>query len=200
MLKRGAFVGMIMAILGIAAVAGAGSTAAAKPASNHRAPCAKTSKSKAKQAKRRTKCKKGTAQTVAAEVTSLLQGIPEEHEQARQPRRPRDARDVRGSRVPGLPLRRLYTLPTIIKEFVRPGKLKIEYHSFQSATIEPAVFQKQQVAALAAGQQDKMWYFVELFYHEQGREYTNYVTESYLDGLAKQVPGLNLAEWMAARS
>ena len=55
------------------------------------------------------------------------------------------------------------------------------------------------MAALAAGQQDKMWYFVELFYHEQGREYTNYVTESYLDGLAKQVPGLNLAEWTAAR-
>ncbi len=58
-----------------------------------------------------------------------------------------------------------FTLPTIIKEFVRPGKLKIEYQSFQSATIEPAVFQEQQVAALAAGEQDKMWYFVELFYH-----------------------------------
>ena len=53
---------------------------------------------------------------------------------------------------------------------------------------------------MAAGLQNKMWYYVELFYHEQGREYTNYVNESYLDGLAHQVPGLNFAEWMAARS
>ena len=40
-----------------------------------------------------------------------------------------------------------------------------------------------------------MWNFIELFYHEQGEEDTGYVTESYLQGLAAQVPGLNLSQW-----
>ncbi len=39
-----------------------------------------------------------------------------------------------------------------------------------------------------------------LFYHEQGQEGSGYVTESYLQGLAQQVPGLNLANWSAARN
>jgi protein-disulfide isomerase len=52
---------------------------------------------------------------------------------------------------------------------------------------------------LAAGKQNKMWYFIELFYHEQGQENSGYVTESYLQGLAEQVPGLNISEWGKAR-
>jgi hypothetical protein len=32
-------------------------------------------------------------------------------------------------------------------------------------------------------------------YHEQGRERSGYVTESYLPGLARQVPGLNFGLW-----
>ena len=58
----------------------------------------------------------------------------------------------------------------------------------------------QQVAALAAGKQNKMWHYIELFYHEQGEENSGYVTESYLQGLAQQVPGLNLAQWTSDRS
>jgi protein-disulfide isomerase len=45
-----------------------------------------------------------------------------------------------------------------------------------------------------------MWYFVELFYHEQGEEHSAYVTEAYLQKLAQQVPGLNLPNWTAARN
>ena len=36
-------------------------------------------------------------------------------------------------------------------------------------------------------------------YNEQGAEGTNYVTESYLQGLAKQIPGLNFKKWMSDR-
>jgi hypothetical protein len=44
-----------------------------------------------------------------------------------------------------------------------------------------------------------MWNFIELFYLEQRPEDSGYVTESYLQGLAQQVSGLNLPSWMAAR-
>jgi protein-disulfide isomerase len=93
----------------------------------------------------------------------------------------------------------LGALPQIIQKWVRAGKLRVEYHSLETATREPETFRTQQSAALAAGKQDKMWWFVELFYHEQGEEDSGYVTESYIQGLAKQVPGMNLAEWQAAR-
>ena len=70
----------------------------------------------------------------------------------------------------------------------------------ETATHEPETFKTQQVAALAAGQQDKMWHYVELFYHEQGEEDSGYVTEKYLQGLAEQVQGLKLAAWTTARN
>ncbi len=70
----------------------------------------------------------------------------------------------------------------------------------QTATREPEVFRSQQIAALAAGKQKKMWNFLETFYHEQGEEDSGYVTEKYLQGIASQVPGLNLSQWSSDRS
>ncbi len=94
----------------------------------------------------------------------------------------------------------LGALPGVIEKYVRPGKLKIEYHSMETATHEEETFRTQQIAAYAAGKQNLAWYFIELFYHEQGQEDSGYVTEKYLQGLAEQVPGLDLPNWSAARN
>jgi protein-disulfide isomerase len=94
----------------------------------------------------------------------------------------------------------LGVLPAVIQKYVRTGKLKIEYHSLQTATHEQETFNAQQIAALAAGKQSLAWNYIELFYHEQGQESSGYVNESYLQGLAQQVSGLNLPNWTAARS
>jgi protein-disulfide isomerase len=94
----------------------------------------------------------------------------------------------------------LQTLPSAIQTYVRSGKMKVDYRSLQTATQDPATFSKQQVAALAAGRQARAWQYIELFYHEQGQEGTGYVTDSYLQSLAKQIPGLNVAQWKSARS
>ncbi len=75
------------------------------------------------------------------------------------------------------------------------GQAQIEYRSLETATREPEVFKTQQVAALAAGKQNKMWNYIETFYHEQGEEDSGYVTEKYLQGIASQVPGSNLTQW-----
>ncbi|HEY1832857.1 MAG TPA: thioredoxin domain-containing protein [Solirubrobacteraceae bacterium] len=90
-------------------------------------------------------------------------------------------------------------LPTLIQKYVRTGKLRLEYRSLETATREPEVFRDQQVAALAAGKQNKMWDYVELFYHEQGEEDSGYVTEEYLHNLAAQVSGLNVGTWNTDR-
>lgn len=69
----------------------------------------------------------------------------------------------------------------------------------ETATREPKVFETQQIAALAAGLQNKMWNYIETFYHEQGEEDSGYVTEGYLQGLAGQIPGLDVALWREDR-
>ena len=90
--------------------------------------------------------------------------------------------------------------PELIAKDVRAGKVQIVYRACETATRDPQTFQTQQVAALAAGKQNHLWDYVELFYRQQGAEGTGYVTDSYLTGLANQIPGLNIGAWRSARN
>ena len=140
------------------------------------------------------------AKTAAAEVVSLLHGIPQSTITIGDPNAPVTIQYFGDLECPFCKEFTLKALPTIIQKYVRTGKAKIEYHSMETATHEKETFQTQQVAALAAGKQNRMWDFVELFYHEQGEEDTGYVTEKYLQGLAAQIPGLNLSQWSENRN
>jgi len=91
-------------------------------------------------------------------------------------------------------------LTPLISNEVRQGKVKILFKAFETATRSPSVFRTQQVAALAAGMQNHFWNYAELFYHEQGAEGTGYVTQAYLQGLAQQIPGLNVTQWSSDRN
>jgi protein-disulfide isomerase len=133
-------------------------------------------------------------------VTSLLNGIPQSGNVLGNPKAPVTMIYYGDLECPICKEFTLTTLPTLIQRFVKPGKMKIEYRALETATREPETFRTQQVAALAAGKQKRMWDYVELFYHEQGAESTGYVTESYLQGLAQQVPGLNFSKWTADRA
>jgi protein-disulfide isomerase len=90
----------------------------------------------------------------------------------------------------------------LIANDVRSGKVKLVYRSLETATgngPNASWWVPQQSAAYAAGAQNKAWDYIELFYHEQGDETTSYVNQSYLQGLAKQVPGLDYTAWQSAR-
>lgn len=138
-------------------------------------------------------------QTTAA-VNALIGGIPQNGNVLGNPNAPVTLQYFGDLECPICKDFTLGALPTIIQKWVRTGKVKIEYRSLETATREPEVFKTQQVAALAAGKQSKMWNFIETFYHEQGEESSGYVTESYLQGLAQQVPGLNLTTWTNDRN
>jgi protein-disulfide isomerase len=142
----------------------------------------------------------GAEQSAAAEVRLLLAGIPQRASTLGDPRAPVTVQFFGDLQCPYCRLFTLKLLPSLIQGYVRPGKLKIEYRSLETATRDPETFQIQQVAALAAGRQNKMWEFIDLLYHEQGRENSGYVTEHYLDELAQQLTGLNLIAWTAARN
>jgi protein-disulfide isomerase len=138
-------------------------------------------------------------QTVSA-VTTLLAGIPQSGNTLGSPTAPVTMQYFGDLQCPFCREFTLGALPYLIQKYVRTDKLKVQYRSFETASrADPEIFQKQQVAALAAGKQRLMWDYVELFYQEQGEEGSGYVTEAFLKKLARQVPGLNLASWNSAR-
>ena len=145
--------------------------------------------------------KPGSAAATAAssEVTTLLTGIPQNGNVLGRPTARVTLQYFGDLECPVCKGFTTGALPSVIGKWVRGGELKVEYRSLETATREPEVFRSQQVAALAAGRQNRLWNFVETFYHEQGEEDTGYVTESFIQGIAKQVPGLNLAAWTSER-
>jgi protein-disulfide isomerase len=140
--------------------------------------------------------------TVAA-MSALLDGIPQSGTTLGSPSAPVTLTYLGDLECP---ICRAFTVdggfPQLVQNEVRQGKVKVVYRSYCTATCNgpgPDTFDTQQAAAYAAGSQKKFWDYTELFYQEQGAEGSSYVTEAYLDGLARQVPGLNFAAWKAQR-
>jgi hypothetical protein len=91
-------------------------------------------------------------------------------------------------------------LPSILEQFVRTNIVRLEFHSFKTNTLNRRPFFVQQVAALAAGAQNELWNYAATFLSEQGRMFTNYVTDEFVTGIAGQVSGLHLTGWEQART
>jgi protein-disulfide isomerase len=85
-------------------------------------------------------------------------------------------------------------LPTVIQRYVRSGKLRLVFRplAFLGADSEPAA-----KAALAAGQQDRLWQYADAFYRNQGPENGGYVTDAFLRKVGSEVPGLDVAKLMS---
>ncbi|HUB73260.1 MAG TPA: thioredoxin domain-containing protein [Solirubrobacteraceae bacterium] len=142
----------------------------------------------------------GEKNSVTKQISSLIAGIPQEGNALGNPKAPVTLKYFGDLECPICREFTVEALPQIIPKWVRSGKLRIEYQSMETATREPEVFKEQQVAAYAAGKQNKAWYFIETFYHEQGEEDSGYVTEKYIQEIAKQVPGLDLSKWTSDRN
>jgi protein-disulfide isomerase len=141
------------------------------------------------------------AKASAATVNTLLAGIPQQGNTLGSPTAKVTVTEY-GDLV--CPICKTFALGAenqLIASDVRAGKVKLVYKALEtaSATANGSMFVPSQTAALAAGQQKLGWNYVELFYHQQGDETTSYVTDSYLGGLAQQIPGLNYSQWNSAR-
>ena len=93
----------------------------------------------------------------------------------------------------------LGVLPLLIRKWVRGGKLRIVYRAHQEETVWPEIYDNQEVAALAAGEQGKAWQYFDIFYHHQGPEFTRYAIDHFLQAIAREAPGLDFARWTADR-
>lgn len=136
-------------------------------------------------------------------VNGLIGGLPQSGRDLGSPRAP-----VRVTLYGDLECQqcRLFLWSTQFARFVnsdvRSGRARLVYRSLCTATCDVRAmrfFDVQQAAAYAAGQQGSFWQYALLFYREQGRSGTGYVTRHYLVGLADQVLGLNVRRWQNAR-
>ena len=142
---------------------------------------------------------KGATQQ-AAIVNGLLAGIPQSGQTIGNPNAKVTLTEYGDLECPICRDFALSTIDQVIPNYVRSGKVKLIYKSYETATggaPDPNIFPVQQAAAYAAGLQGKAWNYILLFYHEQGPEDTGYVTPSYLEGIAKQIPGLNYGQWLS---
>lgn len=92
----------------------------------------------------------------------------------------------------------LGALPFLIRHWVRDGTLRILFRSLKADTPDESEFLNQQIAALAAGRQGKMWTFIDLFYREQRPEFTRYADDDFLKGIADQAD-VSLLPWTEDR-
>jgi protein-disulfide isomerase len=140
------------------------------------------------------------AQQTASAVNALLAGIPQSGSTLGSPTAKVTVTEFGDLQCPICRDFALGAQNNLISNDVRSGKAKLVFRSLETATgngPDPGVFPTQQAAALAAGLQGRAWHYIELFYHQQGSEGTAYVTQSYLQGLAGQIPGLNYAKWLS---
>lgn len=152
------------------------------------------------------------AKRIYAQINSLLTGIPERGSELGNPgaritltffgdlQCPICAAFATGGNLDGV----VGGLPQFVRDQVRTGQAKIVYRSFCTATCSDfsngqSLFNEQQTAAYAAAVQSRFWDYGELFYRQQGREGTPYVTPRFLDQLARQIQGLNLKAWTRDR-
>jgi protein-disulfide isomerase len=133
------------------------------------------------------------------EVAALLAGIPQKGATLGSARAPITLRVYGDLECPTVKRFAVSYLPSIVATWVRTGEMQLEYRSLQTDTRNEHTFFEQEVAALAAGRQDKMWNFLLTFVHEQKRPSTEYATEEFLIDIASQVPGLNRAHWRRDR-
>jgi protein-disulfide isomerase len=98
---------------------------------------------------------------------------------------------------PQCPGCRAYTeefFPTVVDEYVRPGRVDTEFRGYPFIGDESV---KAYRFLLAAGVQNKLWNLQEAMYRNQGRENGGWVTDDLIRELASQIDGLDVDQLFA---
>jgi protein-disulfide isomerase len=116
-----------------------------------------------------------------AEAAALFRGIPERNGVLGDPDAPLTLTEFVDLQCPFCAQVSTTTLPTIVNDYVRSGKVKLEARTLHF--IGPDSTAAAQAAA-GAERQGKLWPFLEVFYANQGQENSGYVTEEFLRRVA----------------
>jgi len=84
----------------------------------------------------------------------------------------------------------------LVQKYVKPGKVKMVWRNLTFIGGDSVTAAR---AASAAGAQNRLWQFVDLFYENQGTENTGYVTDKFVEDIAKSA-GVDPAKMKADMS
>lgn len=132
---------------------------------------------------------------VQQEVTELLEGLPQRGVMLGSPKAPITMWVYGDLECPTVKLFVENYFPSFVDGWVRTGVVRVGYRSLETDTVSERVFFEQEIAALAAGRQSRMWNFLLTFARQQGEPRTDYATPEFVDGVASQVPNLRLPQW-----
>jgi protein-disulfide isomerase len=126
------------------------------------------------------------------EVSRLLAGIPQAGMVLGDSRAPVELVEFGDLQCPVCAGYAKELLPPIIENQVKNGEAKI---GFRNLTIIGDESVPAGAAALAAGEQGRGWNYLELFYRNQGEERSGYVSDEFMEAVAKAAGVKNLAKW-----
>jgi protein-disulfide isomerase len=133
----------------------------------------------------------GKADTTAATTQEGLAGIPQRGVTLGNPDAPATLLEFADLQCPFCAEYATQALPTVVDRYVRSGKLKLQLRLL--AFLGPDSKRGADVAA-AATFQNRLWEFSEVFYRNQGPENSGYATDRFLRRLARETPGLDVAQ------
>ena len=93
----------------------------------------------------------------------------------------------------------LDVIDPLIEEYARPGKARFEFRNYSLGQAEST---KAAYAATAAGEQDREWQYVDMFFRNQGEAPNGIVTEEFLTDIANAVSSISdfdTDRWRAAQ-
>lgn len=134
--------------------------------------------------------------TGVSTVNAELQGIPQSGTTLGNSNAPITLTAYEDLKCPICQEFNLNIFPSLVSQYVKSGEMKVTYvpQTFVGQAEAPGDSAHAARFALAAGEQNKFWYFAELMYHNQQNEDTTYVTTSFLKNLGSKISGLNVNE------
>jgi protein-disulfide isomerase len=122
--------------------------------------------------------------------TSLVGGIPQSGTVLGDPAATVTLLQYEDLQCPACLAYQVESFPTVVDEYVRTGKVKIDFRGLEF--LGPDSNQALR-AVLAAAEQGKAWQMIDLFYANQGDENSGWVTDVLIDELAESV-GLDVEQ------
>jgi protein-disulfide isomerase len=132
----------------------------------------------------------------AADVQRLFRGIPQRSNALGAAQAPVTMIEYIDLQCPYCRAFETEVLPVLVSRYIRPGKVKLVMRPI--AFIGPDS-ERGQLATIAAGEQNRMFNFAQILYHNQGSENTGWLSDDMVKQTAASIPGLDVPGLLSAR-